>query len=41
MTSREARRYFAMSTGRKTACGQRRAARAIGIAERTPKVRAS
>ena len=41
MTSSETRRYFAMSTGRNAAEGQRRAAREIGIAERTPKARAS
>ena len=41
MTCTETARYFAMSTGRKAACGQSRAAREIGIAERTPKRRAS
>ena len=37
----ETSRYFAMSTGRNAACGHRRAARPIGMADRTPKTRAS
>ena len=41
MISPEARVYLSMSTGRKTASGQRRAARPIGMAEWTPNRRAS
>src|SRR5207247_158270 len=41
MTCTETARYFAMSTGRKAAWAQSLAARAIGIAERTPNRRAS
>ena len=41
MTRRLSRRYFAPSTGRKTPSGQRAAAVRSGIAEWTPKARAS
>ena len=41
MICRDTRWYFSMSTGRNAAWGQRRAARPIGMAERTPKGRAS
>ena len=41
MTRRLSRRYFAPSTGRKTPAGQSAAAVRNGIAERTPKARAS
>ena len=37
----DTRWYFSMSTGRNAACGQSRAAREMGIAERTPYGRAS
>ncbi len=37
----DARTYLSMSTGRKTPPGQRRAAFEIGMADRTPKTRAS
>ncbi len=40
-TSRPTRAYFAMSGGITTACGQASSALNIGIAERTPKVRAT
>ena len=40
-TSRPTRWYFAMSGRTTTACGQSRNARAMGIADRTPKRRAS
>ena len=40
-TSRPTRAYFAMSGGMTTACGQAFSALNIGIAERTPKVRAT
>ena len=38
---RDSRAYFAMSPGRKTPSGQSLRASAVGIAERTPKTRAS
>jgi len=41
MIWREAPAYLSMSTGRKTPSGHRRAALPIGIADRTPKTRAS
>ncbi len=41
MTSRETPAYLSMSTGTKVPSGQRRAARPIGMAECTPKRRAS
>ena len=41
MTWTDTRWYFCMSTGRKAPSGHRRAARPIGIAERTPNLRAS
>ena len=41
MAWREQAAYACMSTGRKTACGQRRRASQMGMAERTPKGRDS
>ena len=40
-TSRPTRAYFSMSGGTTLACGHSRRASNIGIAERTPKVRAT
>ena len=41
MTSTDTRAYLSMSTGRKTPSGQSRKARLMGMAECTPKRRAS
>ena len=40
-TSRPTRAYFSMSGGTTLACGHSRRASNIGIADRTPKVRAT